>query len=178
MYWNTGSFVRAITCATVLSAIAQLGCSFETSAHSPNDKRRPVQGTDVVDQPRRDAEPDGATDAGMAVTEPPRMDAGDDAAAPPASAPDAMAVPDAAKDAGWDASADEDAGMDDPDECDDPPPCVCPHAFAASEEACVPALCAVDDCAPDEGCRYLEFGSARYYFCDVGRTWQQARDRC
>jgi hypothetical protein len=189
--WLVASLRAAWFVVSALTAAS--GCSFDRGAIPPPHQQphrdagngdsgagdaRAVDPDDASMQPQKDAQaeasvpqPDAQTDATSepddAATEDAAMDAALDAAA------------DAEADAG-DSATDEDAGdePDGSDPCGDPKPCVCPHEDIDENDECPPPVCAVDECAPDDDCRFLTFGSSRYYFCDDERTWEQARGRC
>lgn len=164
------------------------------SAGFPNDPRGQLDATtgepSEAPQDASTMEPGERGDAALDADVMPIVDAASpmDAAMKDAAVEDAAMEDAAVEDAAHDAAphdaaqdADEDASVDemDPDECGEPPPCVCPHEPRATESGpCAPALCPIDACAPDDHCRYLTFAGDGYYFCDDARTWAQARERC
>ena len=63
--------------------------------------------------------------------------------------------------------------------CEPDPSCQCAHGRAETpSDACAPPDCALDTCAPDDGCRLERFGASVYYFCAELRTQAEARERC
>lgn len=182
--------VMVLRARLVAGALALAGCSFDTGAMPAREEQPVAEENDAAagrPAPPPDAGrvlPDAMPPALIdAEPQPPvRPDEPAPDAAPPATPDAAPSDMDAAADA---TAADDDAAVDEPDASEpcepDPGPCVCPHvaiSLPTANDQCAPMLCPVDECAPDDDCRFLRFASSGYYFCNDERSWEDARDRC
>ena len=195
-------------CAIAIATLALSGCSFHTEPLLPAGTKSfpsasdgdhgtlpPADGGAAgLDASPASAGGDGrdaatpAHDATVAVPDagthdpnaaPDASGSQDAGSAPPdAQIEDARVADATAADAGGDPAPDAE-----PIDSGSPCPCVCPHALIDQPapdpgSSCRPAVCAIDACAPEPGCRLAVYESSGYYICDTVGSWHDVTQHC